>query len=230
MTAELRIFVPVAIRAIMSNLLPRLEAVAGARVTQMIDLNPAIPERISAGEAFDVALTNPIYARALIEAGLADGNSHRSFGRVPLAVGRKAGGEGAATRSIPEIKALFREADSVAYTGAGTSGRTYLEVMKRLGLTDAVIAKSRVMDGGAPVRSVAAGQTELAVAPLTTILSTKGIVPAAVFPEELGSHIDMSVFLGPSPRTGAALALEFLTSGELDAELASAGLVRFDLD
>jgi hypothetical protein len=87
MPSELRIFVPVAIQAIMNNLVPRLETATGASVTQLVDLNPAIPERISAGEAYDIGLTNPPYAKALIENGKADAANHRAFGRVPLAVG-----------------------------------------------------------------------------------------------------------------------------------------------
>ena len=86
------------------------------------------------------------------------------------------------------------------------------------------------MGGGEPVESVASGETELAVAPLTTVLSTPGVVPAAVFPEELGTHIDMSVFLSSTPQTGAASALAFLTASELDDELAAAGVLRFELD
>lgn len=230
MSTELRLFVPVAVQGIMSNLMPRLEAAARAPITQMIDLNPAIPERISAGEAYDIGLTNPRYARELIAAGRADGASHRAFGRVPLAVGREEGSDHAIARDVEEIKTLLRGANSIAYTGAGTSGRTFLDVMERLNLTDAVVPRSRAMGGGEPVKSVAAGQTELAVGPLSTIQSTEGIVAAAVFPEELGCHIDISVFLSSTPHPGAASVLEFLTSGTLDVELAEAGLSRFELE
>lgn len=207
-----------------------MEAAARVSVTQLIDLNPAIPERISTGEAYDIGLTNPRYAKALIAARHADGASHRAFGRVPLAVGRRAGPGGPIRKDVQDIKALLGGAKSIAYTGAGTSGRTYLDVMERLGLKNAVVTKSRAMGGGEPVASAAAGETELAVAPLTTVLSTPGVVPAAVFPEELGTHIDMSVFLSATPQTGAATVIAFLTASELDDELAAAGVLRFELD
>ncbi|WP_137703343.1 substrate-binding domain-containing protein [Marimonas lutisalis] len=230
MSSELRIFVPIAIRATINSLIPRLETASGLSVTQLIDLNPAIPERISAGEAYDIGLTNSSYAKALISAGHADGASHHSFGRVPLAVGRKAGTENRISKDLKGIKALFHEAESIAYTGAGTSGRTYVEVMEQLGLTNAIVPKSQAMGGGEPVASVAAGETELAVAPLTTVLATPGIVPAAIFPEELGANIDMSIFLSTTPQTGAATALAFLTADELNDELAAAGILRFELN
>ncbi len=95
--------------------------------------------------------------------------SHRAFGRVPLAVGRKEGSDHAIARDVEEIKTLLRGANSIAYTGAGTSGRTFLDVVEQLGLTDAVVPIGRAMGAGEPVKSVAAGQTELAIGPLSTI-------------------------------------------------------------
>lgn len=228
MSGELHIFVPVAIRALMGRLAVRMEAAAGVPIAQIIDLNPAIHQRIAGAEAFDLGLTNPHYAKELFASGHADGASHRPFGRVPLAIGRKAGTEDPVRTSEQEIAALLSGADSIAYTGAGTSGQTYIDVLNRLGLKDAVMSKSRAMGAGEPVASVAAGEIELAVVPLTTVLSSPGIVPAAVFPEQLGTHIDFSVFLSTEPRTGSAAIVAFLTASELDAELAAAGVLRFE--
>lgn len=230
MANGLRIFVPVAIQALMDRLRPRLEATAGQALTPLVDLNPVIPERIVAGEAFDIGLTNPPYVAALVAAGRVDGASHRPFGRVPLAIGRRAGTGASVPTGAAEIAALLRSADSIGYTGAGTSGRMYLDVMARLGLLEAVAPRGRPMGAGEPVASVASGDTALAVAPLTTILSSPGIVAAAIFPDALGAHIDMSIFLSPMPGAGAAAVLERLTGPELDAELAAAGVVRFALD
>lgn len=228
MSSELRIFVPTAIRSFVTAIVPRLEAAAGRSVIQKIDLNPAIHERIMNGEAYDIGMTNPYFVSALIAAGHADSVSHRAFGRVPLAVGRKEGAEGVVFENVNEIKELFYHADSVAYTGAGTSGRTYLEVIGQLGLNDVVLPRSRAMGGGEPVASVVAGETELVVAPLTTILSTPGVALAAIVPEELGAHIDMSVFLSNKARSSSGKVLAFLTSSGLDDELAAAGISRFD--
>jgi hypothetical protein len=230
MASGLRIFLPLAVRAVMDSLRPRLEAAAGRTLMPLVDLNPAIAKHIAAGEQFDVGLTNPPYVEELIAAGRVDGASHRPFGRVPLAIGRRAGTGSSVATTAAEIAALLRTAKSIGYTGAGTSGKTYLDAMERLGLRDEVAAKSRPMGAGESVASVAAGETELAVAPLTSIMSSPGIVPAAIFADALGAHIDISVFLSPSPGAGAAAVLAFLTAADLDAELAAAGVMRFELD
>jgi hypothetical protein len=229
MQTTLRMFVPAAIRAVMDRLAPRVEAEAGVRLVQEVELNPVIPERIRAGEPYDIALTNPHYATALVEEGLANGGSHRAFGRVSLAVALKGGAQGRMMTDLQGIEALLRGAKSIAYTGAGTSGHTYLDVLERMGLTDAVLPKSHAMAGGVPAVSVATGEHELAIAPLTTVIATPGVVPAAVFPEHLGTHIDMSVFLNSAASITAAKVIDILTGHDLDDELTAAGIARFEL-
>lgn len=229
MSNEYRFFVPAAIKVIIGRLAPRIETAAGAPLSLIIDLNPAIPKRIATGEAFDIALTNPPYATALFEKRLADCASHRPFGRVPLAIARRADVELPVLTQATDIAALLRDAQDIVYTGAGTSGRIYLEVLEKLRLRDEVTAKSQSMSSGVPAVSVATGDVELAVAPLTTVLATPGVVPAAIFPEELEAHIDMSVFLSSKPRIGAEFVLDFLTAVDLDTELADAGIMRFEL-
>ncbi len=89
MYGALKILFPVAVRALANRLAPRLDAVAGRPTERVIDLNPAIADRIAAGERFDVGLTNPHFVPALIASGRIDGASHRPFGRVPLAIGSR---------------------------------------------------------------------------------------------------------------------------------------------
>lgn len=213
----------------MARLAPRVEAKTGVRFIQEVELNPIIPERIRAGEPYDIGLTNPHYATALIEDGLAEFGSHRAFGRVSLAVALKGGAQGPMITDPQGIDALLRGGKSIVYTGAGTSGHTYLDVLERMGLTDAVLPKSHAMAGGVPAVSVATGEHELAIAPLTTVIATPGVVAAAVFPENLGTHIDMSVFRKPASPITATKVIDILTDHDLDDELKAAGIARFEL-
>ncbi|WP_160381460.1 substrate-binding domain-containing protein [Pseudooceanicola pacificus] len=229
MPTVLRMFVPAAIRAVMARIMPRVEAGTGLRILQEVDLNPLIPKRIRAGEPYDIGLTNPPYAKALIEDGFADGSSHRAFGRVSLAVAGQGAAQGRIMTEAAEIAALLRGARGIAYTGPGTSGRSYLDALERMGLSGSVLPHSHAMDGGVPAASVAHGDYELAIAPLTTVLATPGVVPVAVFPESLGTHIDMSVFQSVASPEIVAQVTDILTGHALDDELAAAGIARFDL-
>lgn len=229
MPTTLRMFVPEAIRAVMKRLKPRFEAETDVLLIQEFELNPLIPERIRAGEPYDIGLTNPPYATALIDDGFADGGSHRAFGRVSLAVARKGGANGQEIADSNGIEALLRSAKSIAYTGSGTSGRTYLDAIERMGLTESVLPRSHGLSGGVPAGSVATGEYKLAIAPLTTVIATPGVVPAAVFSEHLGAHIDMSVFRSAASPTASAKVIDFLIDHDLDDELAAAGIARFEL-
>jgi molybdate transport system substrate-binding protein len=208
MSTAIRILVPEAIHILFGRLVTRLEK--------------------AAGEAFDVGLTNPHSVEALIAAGLVDGTSHRPFGRVRLAIGRRESVMGPVLTDLSDIAVLLRDAASIGYTGAGTSGCTYLEALARFGLSDTVTPKSRPMGAGEPCAAVAVGQVELAVAPLTAVLANPGVAPAAIFPEATGTHIDMSVFRSPTSGPGAAAVVAFLTAAALDAELGAAGVTRFE--
>jgi hypothetical protein len=44
MSREVHIFVPTAIKALMSNLGPRIEVATGVSLKQIVDLNPAISD------------------------------------------------------------------------------------------------------------------------------------------------------------------------------------------
>lgn len=229
MPTSLRLFVPAAIRAVMSRLGPRIEAMADVRLVQDVDLNPKIPERIRAGEPFDIGLTNPPYAETLIACGYADGGSHRAFGRVPLAVARSDRATGQVLEDLHGIETLLQRAQSIVYTGPGTSGRTFLDALARMGLTSTVLPRCQAMGAGVPAESVAKGAYELAIAPLTTVLATDGVSPAAVFPEALATPIDMSVFQSLTAPKAAADVIDLLTGHEFDEALAGVGITRFQL-
>lgn len=223
------ILVPLAIKAVMSTFAARMEAAAGLPLRVVNDLNPAIAERVFSGRSGDLGLTNPPYVRQLVDAGLVEPGAHRAFGRVRLAVARRAGTGLPVDPQQQDVVALLTGAASIGYTGAGTSGRSYLGALARLGLVETVAPRCRPMGGGAPVAAVAAGELEYAVAPLTTILASPGVEPAAIFPDALGTHIDMSAFVTRQAAPEAMAMLDFLTAPELDDELAAAGVSRFEL-
>jgi len=142
------IMYPVAVRALMTALSARLKAASGVPLDLVIDLNPAIAQRIAAGEHFDVGLTNPHFVPDLIAGGFIREGSDRPFGRIPLAIARREEGSSPVARSLPEISSLIRGARSIGYTAEGTSGATYLRAIDQLGLAEPTRAKGMPMGAG----------------------------------------------------------------------------------
>ena len=212
----------VAVRGVIADLLDRFARDEGHPVQADYDLNPAIPKRLVAGEAFDVATVNPWYLAGLVAAGCLDEGVARPLGRIPLAVGGRAG-----DNRTGNLLDLLRDGGRIAYTGEGTSGQIFLAILDRLGL-QSVTDRSVPMGAGQPVRAVAAGEADLAIAPLTVVLATEGVVPLAQFPADLGGDIAMSVCptrAAADPIPARRLA-EFLAGSDLDTMLATRGLLR----
>ena len=223
----IRLLGAVAIGAQLDDLAGRFARASGHTVETRIDLNPAVASRILAGEPFDLGTTNPPYLPGLIAAGHVDAGTQRPFGCIPLALGARIAVVDAATRP-QDIAARLTDARSIAYTGEGTSGRTFLAVAGRLGVLEAIESRLAPMGAGQPVAAVAAGDAELAVAPLTVVIASPGVEPVAVFPAALGADIEMAMFLATRSRnrSGALGLLDFLTDPSLDALLAAGGVLR----
>ncbi|MDF2235469.1 substrate-binding domain-containing protein [Albimonas sp. CAU 1670] len=227
------LFGPVAVRILLGEVAARFRNETGEAVELRLDLNPAVAERIRGGEAYDLGITNPEHAAPLFADGLAAPESHRPLGAAPLAVARRSGTGGEVAREAAALADLLRGAASVGYTAPGTSGKTFLAALARLGMEGASDPRFRPMGGGEPAAATAAGETELAVAPLTTVLSYPGLELAGVFPEAVVPAIRMSMFLAPGAadaRPAAARLQDFLADPALDPWLEARGLHRFALD
>lgn len=229
--APLRLLGPVALRSQLSVLARQFSATTDIPVDMQWALNPEIPDLIRSGTGFDVGVTNPWYVKGLIDEGFVEDGSHAAFGRVMLAIGAATENTAAPQDITEDVVALMRDAQTIAYTGAGTSGTTFLRILDQLGISVEVGGKCIPMNAGVPVRAAAAGQADLAIAPLTTILSADGVTLRAVFPAEMNAHIDMSMFAAASAsgHMGTARFLEFLGAHSLNGQLTDMGISRFAL-
>ena len=228
---SVRLLTAVAIRSQINELIGTFERSHDLAVDAAFDLNPNVPKRILMGEPFDVGMTNPWYVGELISEGKVDAGTHVPFGRIPLAIAKRSGSPDAVLTSHEDICDLLLRAKSIAYTSEGTSGKTFLEVTGRLGVSNGISQRTKPMGPGQPVIAAAAGDAELAVAPLTVVMAAPGVDTVAIFPSDLRADIDMSVFLSIDARSkdqGMQL-VEFLSGRSIDSYLASKGVVRFSL-
>jgi hypothetical protein len=223
---------PVALKGLMPELVATFEATTGLSVGVTYMLNPEVPQRIMDGADYDIALTNPPYVPVLIASGRAAADSHQPFGRVPLALAAQAGHRAQVCETAEGIADLLTAADSIAFTAEGTSGRIFRDMARQVGVLDAIAGRLMPMAAGEPIRAVAHGDCTLAAAPLTTVLATEGVIPAAICPSELGTDIDMSVFLSPDAAgmAGPSSFVAHLVDTALDDRLAGRGIRRFAFD
>jgi molybdate transport system substrate-binding protein len=220
----------VAVHAEIEELVPRFKREQGIEVEVNYDVNPAVARRVMDGEDFDVGLTNPWYVDEMISQGRVVPDIHVPFGRVPLTIGAAGPAPDEMASSHEAVRALLLNADSIAYTSIGTSGKTFLRAIGMMGLRDQIGDRLRPMGAGEPPIAAANGEVQYAISPMSRILAAPGIAPVAIFPPDLGLDIDMSMFVHKSSRHRMALPLiQFLSAPKWDAFLRSHGVYRYEL-
>lgn len=220
----------VAVHAEIEDLVPQFERQHGTKVQVNYDVNPAVAKRVMDGEDFDVGLTNPWYVDAMISLGRVVPDIHVPIGRVPLTIGATGPVADEIASSYESVRALLLNADSIAYTSTGTSGKTFLRAIKMMDLHDQIHDRLHPMGAGEPPIAAAKGEVQYAIAPLSRIIAAPGVAPVAIFPPELGLDIDMSMFVHRSRRHEMALPLiQFLSDPKLDGYLRSHGVYRYEL-
>ena len=220
----------VAVHAEIEELVPQFRRRHGIEVDVNYDVNPAVAKRVMDGENFDVGLTNPWYVDEMISLGRVVPDIHVPFGRVPLTIGAAGSEPEVIVTSHEAVRELLLNADSIAYTSIGTSGKTFLRAIEMMGLRDQIDDRLRPMGAGEPVIAAAKGRVQYAISPLSRIIAAPGVVPIATFPPELGLDIDMSMFVHRNSRPEMALQLiQFLSDPDFDGYLRSHGVYRYEL-
>lgn len=103
--------------------------------------------------------------------------------------------------STPEaLKRALLAARSLVYIDPrrGTSGKQVAIVLERLGIAEAVRAKTMLGQGGTVVEPVARGEVEIGIHQITEILNLRGVRCAGPLPETLQKE---TVYLGAATAT-----------------------------
>lgn len=188
--------------AVKSGLIPAIELYrqrTGADVA--VEFTPMGP--LQAKLATETLPDGLIPTREVMESAVAAGRAAgpaTEVGRVAIGVAVQ---EAAPVPDVSTPEALKRAvlaARSLVYIdpGRGTSGKQVALVLERLGIADAVRAKTVLGQGGSVVEPVARGEVELGIHQITEILNLPGVRCAGPLPTELQKE---TVYLGAASAT-----------------------------
>jgi molybdate transport system substrate-binding protein len=140
--------------------------------------------------------------------------------------------EGAPTPDISSVEAFKRtllNASSVAYPGEGASGKYFVTVVDRLGLTAEMKPKMRPMPAEYNVEVVARGEVDLVVVVASRISGVPGVRLVGRIPQELQTWIGFTggVSTGAREPEAARALLRFLTAPAAAPILQAAGVEPF---
>jgi molybdate transport system substrate-binding protein len=199
-----------AMRSVLQALAATFEQASGNHLVFTFGTAGDVEKRLTDGEVFDVAVATKPRLAKLEAAGTIVAGSVVVVGRSPVALAVKQGAPKPDISSVDAFKKTLLAAASIAYTdpaSGGTSGIHMTQVIRDLGIADAVQAKIRPITGkpGAPPavgEAIAHGEAEIGLQPISELAGVPGIDIVGVIPASLQTP-DLTYAAG-LPTKGAA--------------------------
>ena len=174
-------------------------------------------------------VVTPETMKLLIDESLAVTGSERNIASSVIGVAVRAGAPKPKIATADDLRAALLAAKSVAYTDPSTgaaSGVHFVQLLERLGIADAVIAKGKLGDGGPVAEFVARGEAELAIQQLCEHMLVPGVDVVGPLPDELNKTTTFTAGVTASaaaPDEAAAL-IKLLLAPHVRAAMPSHGL------
>jgi molybdate transport system substrate-binding protein len=190
--AEIKVLCSNGIKAVVEELAPQFERATTHKVVITYGLAAALKRQIESGEPFDIAILTPPLIDDLIAQGKIAAATRTLLARSGIALAIRAGAQKPNIRTTDALKRTLLESKSIAYAKEGASGVFFTDFVQRLGLADALKSKVTPTASGAEVgASVARGDAQFGVLPVSEILPVHGIEVLGTFPAEVQGYVVM---------------------------------------
>jgi molybdate transport system substrate-binding protein len=225
-TAELQVLAGGAIAAPMNELAARFGQTSGRRLVLRFGTTPELIRLATAGGPFDLGVTpRNVFEDAAARAQFAAGPT-TDIARVGLGVAVRAGARKPDIGTPEALKRTLLDAQSIATIPASAGGNAAARVFERLGIREAVTAKTRAQAGPAQlVDAVARGEAELGVF-LRNVLTAPGLDLVDPFPAELQQEVVFTAAVAANAREpqAARTFIDYLTTPDAKAVFKAQGM------
>jgi molybdate transport system substrate-binding protein len=224
--AELQVLAGGSMAGLMSELAPQFERASGYKLVIHFDSTPNLIKQATSGAPFDVGFV-PIdvmkdpSARARFATG-----PTTDIARVGYGVAVKAGAPKPDVSTPAALKKMLLDAQSITFIPASAAGAYILNVFERLGIAEAMKAKTKPQASPAQIpQAVANGEAELGVF-VVSVLLAPGVELAGPFPSELQQELVFTAAVAADTKqTEAAKAfIDYLTSPAASAAIKAKGM------
>jgi molybdate transport system substrate-binding protein len=224
--AELKMLAGGSMTASMKELGPRFEKATGHKLDIRFAATPDLIKMATSGESFDFGLVPvDVMKNDAARARFAADEPVR-IARIGFGVAVKAGARKPDLGTPEAFKQAMLKAHSIALLPSSAAGAYVLKVFDRLGIAEAMKAKTKVQTSPAAIpQAVASGEAELGVF-LTNVMIAPGVELADPFPGDLQQDL---VFVGAiaadsSNATAARALLDYLKTPEAAAVFKAKGV------
>jgi len=197
---ELQILAGGGITAALRDLGAQFEATSGHKLVFRFGTTPELIKMATAGAMFDLGIVpREVFEDAGAKAEFAPGPT-TDIARVGLGVAVRAGGQKPDISTPDALKQTLLNAQSIAFTPESAAGAQVLRAFERLGIADAMKAKTKAQAVPAQiVHAVVKGEAELGVF-LVSVLTAPGIDLVGPFPASLQEEVIYTAALAKTTR------------------------------
>lgn len=224
--AELKILAGGSMTASLNELGPQFERASGHKLTIVFDSTPNLIKAVTSGAPFDLGVVPvDVFKDAAARARFASGPT-TDIARVGYGVAVRAGAPKPDISTPDALKQTLLKAQSIAFLPESAAGAYVLRVFARLGIAEAMAAKTKVQTAPSDIaKAVARGDAELGVF-LTNVLIAPGVELAGTFPAELQQDLVFAAAVAADTKEAAAAKafIDFLQTPEAAAVLEAKGM------
>jgi molybdate transport system substrate-binding protein len=224
--ANVTVFGSVAAKSALEQLAPAYERATQNKVTLHIATVAELKGEIDQGAAFNVAILTDAALSDLAKSGRVIADSKVAIAKSGVGVAVAPGLPLPAIATPDQLKAALLAAKSITYTTQGSTGPTIKKVFERLGISDAMNAKTVAISGMTAPQALVAGKAEMGFTQVSEILDTPAAQLAGPLPTELQASTQFSaaVSANAADRAAAQNFVTMLTSPAAKSTLKSRGL------
>jgi molybdate transport system substrate-binding protein len=223
--AELKVLAGGSMTGVLNELGPQFERASGHKLTIHFDSTPNLIKLATSGDAFDLGVVPvDVYKDAAAKARFAEPLTE--IARVGYGVAVRAGAAKPDISTSAAFKKTMLDAPSIASIPASAAGAYVLSVFDRLGIGEAMKAKTKVQAATGDIpKAVAKGDAELGVF-LVNVLMAPGVELAGPFPAELQQELVFTAAVAAdSKQADAAKAfIAFLRNSDSTATIKAKGM------
>jgi molybdate transport system substrate-binding protein len=186
--AELKVLAGGSMTTVLNELGPEFERASGHKLTIHFDSTPNLIKLATSDEPFDLGVVPiDLFKDAAAKARFAE--PMINIARVGYGVAVRAGAAKPDVSTPDALKQTLLSAQSIAFIPSSAAGAYVTSVFERLGIADAMKAKTRVQTATTQIpQAVAKGEAELGVF-LVNVLMAPGVELAGAFPAELQQEL-----------------------------------------
>jgi len=220
-TKEVTLIAPGGIRAAVERIIPGFERKTGLTVKATFGSGLGTKKQVASGEVFDVPIVQPPYPE-VIASGNVIAASARPLATISIGIAVRKGAPKPDISTPDAVKRTLLAAKSVSYpdaAGGAAAGVSFLETLKKLGITDQMKATLKPAKGGAGAMAmVAKGEAEIGLTFLSE-MEDPGVEPVGALPMQISPSTSLVGFISAHAKNpgGAKFLLDYLASKDAAA-------------